>query len=36
MIRLVAPEGCGDATSVCTEAGKALANSPKALVRYGQ
>ena len=35
VIRLAAPEGCGHAASVCTEAGKALANRPTARVRYG-
>ena len=36
VITLTAPAGCGDAASVCTEGGKALANSPTVLVRFGQ
>ena len=34
LITLTAPAGCDDAASVCTEGGKALANSPTVLVRY--
>ena len=34
VVGLVAPAGCDDAASVCTEGGKVLANSPTALVRY--
>ena len=36
VITLTAPAGCDDAASVCTQGGKALANSPTVLVRYGQ
>ena len=34
VVTLTAPEGCGHAASVCTEAGKALANRPTARVPY--
>ena len=36
VVTLTAPAGCDDPASVCTEGGKALANSPTVLVRYGQ
>ena len=35
VITLTAPAGCGHSASVCTKGGKALANSPIAMVPYG-